>query len=74
MGIVTTAAGFSGVALGTEVAKRVKRVHQNGDPLVCAFGLLSGMPFLFLGLILCEYNMIATWVRHHAPQYHHSTV
>lgn len=62
MGIITTSAGFVGVALGTVVARHVKRVHLNGDALVCAVGILASSPFLYGALVLCEFNMIITWV------------
>ncbi|XP_067932098.1 protein spinster homolog 3-like [Watersipora subatra] len=62
MGIITTVAGFVGVALGTNVARKVKQRHPNGDPLVCAFGLLASTPFFLITLVVCEYNLILTWI------------
>ncbi|XP_076453086.1 protein spinster homolog 1-like isoform X2 [Babylonia areolata] len=61
-GGITVAAGFIGVALGTEIARHYRRVNPRADPLVCAFGLLSCTPFLFFSLLLAQYYTPATWV------------
>ena len=61
-GIITCLAGFSGVALGMLAAKRLRPLTPRADPLVCAFGLITGAPFLLLSLILSRYNSIVTWV------------
>lgn len=61
-GGITVAAGFIGVALGSEIARRYRRVNPRADPLVCAFGLLSCTPFLFFSLVLAQYSTPPTWV------------
>ena len=61
-GIVTCLAGFSGVAIGMFAAKRLRQLTPRADPLVCAFGLIAGAPFLLLCLVLSRYNSIITWV------------
>jgi len=61
-GIITCLAGFSGVALGMLAAKRLRPLTPRADPLVCAFGLIAGAPFLLLSLILSRYHSIVTWV------------
>lgn len=61
-GGITVAAGFLGVFLGTEIARRYRKVNPRADPLTCAFGMLSCMPFLFFALVMSEYNIPATWV------------
>ena len=63
-GIVTCLAGFSGVALGMLAAKRLRPLTPRADPLVCAFGLITGAPFLLLSLILSRYHSVITWVSH----------
>ncbi|XP_078338601.1 protein spinster homolog 1-like isoform X5 [Crassostrea virginica] len=60
-GGITVAAGFIGVALGAEASRRYKRINPRADPLVCAFGLMMCMPFLFFGLWLSEYHIPASW-------------
>ena len=61
------AAGFIGVAAGAETSRRMKTRHPRADPLICAFGLLSCMPFLFFALVLSEFNIPASWVSINAP-------
>ena len=55
-------AGLIGVALGAETARRYKQKNPRADPLICAFGMLSCVPFLFLALFTAQYNTTATWV------------
>lgn len=62
MGVITTIAGFVGVALGTNIARLVKLKHKNGDGLVCAVGILSCTPFLFGTVVLSEFSLIPAWV------------
>jgi len=56
-------AGLAGVTIGTQVASRLRKkgIHD-ADPLVCAVGLITGTPFLFLALVIARYNISATWV------------
>ena len=61
-GGITVLAGIVGVALGTEIARWYRKYNPRADPLTCAFGMLSCMPFLFFALILAEYSTPATWV------------
>ncbi|XP_048257171.1 protein spinster homolog 1-like isoform X3 [Haliotis rufescens] len=61
-GVITVAAGFIGVALGAETARRYKKINPRSDPLICALGLLSSAPFLFFALVLANYSTPATWV------------
>ncbi|RUS73015.1 hypothetical protein EGW08_019221 [Elysia chlorotica] len=61
-GIITVAAGFLGVALGAQISQRWKRTNPRADPLTCALGLISCVPFLFFGLVLSRYNTLVTWI------------
>ena len=61
-GIITCVAGFLGVGLGSESARRLRVKYRRADPLVCAFGLLSCAPFLFLAMAFSKYHTVATWV------------
>ena len=61
-GIITCAAGFLGVGIGSESARRLRKKYPRADPLVCAFGLISCAPFLFLVMYVAKYNTTATWV------------
>lgn len=61
-GVITCAAGFIGVAVGTESARRLKKRNPRADPLVCAFGMLSCTPFLYFAIVVSQYSEAATWV------------
>ena len=63
-GIITCIAGFLGVGLGSESARRLRVKYRRADPLVCAFGLLSCAPFLFFAMVLSKYHTVTTWVSH----------
>ncbi|GFO44363.1 hypothetical protein PoB_007086800 [Plakobranchus ocellatus] len=61
-GIITVAAGFIGVALGAQMSRRWKRTNPRADPLTCAFGLITCVPFLFFGIVMSRFNTIITWI------------
>uniref|UniRef100_H3AK03 Protein spinster homolog 1 n=1 Tax=Latimeria chalumnae TaxID=7897 RepID=H3AK03_LATCH len=61
-GIITVVTGFLGVGSGVEISKRLRKRNPRADPLVCAVGLLSSSPFLFLSLVFAESNTIATYI------------
>ncbi|XP_013413275.1 protein spinster homolog 1 isoform X2 [Lingula anatina] len=62
-GIITCLAGFFGVGIGAESARRLRsKFDARADPFVCAFGLLSCMPFLYVAIVVSQYNTIVTWV------------
>ena len=62
-GVITVLAGFIGVAVGAESSRRLKSVNPRADALLCAFGLLTCVPFLFGALLLSQWYTIPTWVR-----------
>lgn len=61
-GGITCAAGIIGVAAGAESARRYRKVNPRADPLVCAFGLITCMPFLYISLVVSEYSTTVTWI------------
>ncbi|XP_060077272.1 protein spinster homolog 1-like isoform X2 [Ylistrum balloti] len=61
-GIITVLAGFVGVALGAEISRRYKKINPRADPLVCAFGLLTCVPFLFFALVLSQWYTVPTYI------------
>uniref|UniRef100_A0A2C9K0H8 Major facilitator superfamily (MFS) profile domain-containing protein n=1 Tax=Biomphalaria glabrata TaxID=6526 RepID=A0A2C9K0H8_BIOGL len=60
-GGITVLAGFIGVGMGAWLSRTYKRVNPRADPLVCAGGLLTCVPFLFFALFVSKYNTAATW-------------
>lgn len=61
-GSITCVAGIIGVAIGWNTAKLLRKYTEKADPLICAFGMLSCSPFLFLALYLSKKYLVATWI------------
>lgn len=52
-------AGLMGVPLGSAIAQRLRPINLSCDPLICAFGLITSAPFVYLGLVVAKYS--ANW-------------
>lgn len=62
-GVITCIAGFAGVGIGAESARRWKlRGRLNADALVCAIGLLLGAPLLFFGIQYSQSHLTMAWI------------
>eukprot|EP00794_Sanderia_malayensis_P013800 gene13800-15245_t len=61
VGIITFAAGVSGVLAGAEVSRRFRHIFTNAEALVCGYGVLIGAPLLFLALFFADKNVPVTW-------------
>lgn len=61
-GVITVIAGVVGVATGSGTSSALKQKYPRADPLICAFGLISSMPFLFCGAVLSQYSTPAAYV------------
>ncbi|KAM5152524.1 protein spinster homolog 1 [Mantella aurantiaca] len=61
-GGITVVTGLSGVIAGVEISKRYRKVNPRGDPIVCACGLLSSAPFLYLSLVFADTSLVATYI------------
>lgn len=55
-------AGVIGVTIGAEVARRWRVVNMQADALVCAFGMIGGIPFLFFTLYMFDKKTTLAWV------------
>lgn len=53
-GIVAMMAGLIGVPLGSAIAQRLRPIDKTCDPLICAFGLITSAPFVYLGLVVAS--------------------
>ncbi|CAK8680419.1 unnamed protein product [Clavelina lepadiformis] len=61
-GLITCLAGFLGVWIGAESAKKWKdKGRKNADALVCAIGLIVAAPFMLAGFQLVVVNLPAAW-------------
>ncbi|KAM4631642.1 protein spinster homolog 1 isoform 1-T2 [Discoglossus pictus] len=61
-GLITCVTGLLGVGAGVEISKRYRKVNPRADPLVCAAGLLSSAPFLFLAVVCADSSLVLTYV------------
>jgi len=61
-GVITCAAGFTGVAGGLYFANLLRRWTPRADPLVCAVGLIASAPFLYLAIVCSNHSITATWI------------
>uniref|UniRef100_A0A8C0IRN9 SPNS lysolipid transporter 3, sphingosine-1-phosphate (putative) n=1 Tax=Chelonoidis abingdonii TaxID=106734 RepID=A0A8C0IRN9_CHEAB len=61
-GGITIATGIFGVITGAAVARRYKKINTKADPLICAVGMFSSAPFLYLSIMLAAQSIIATYV------------
>lgn len=58
-GMITMIAGLIGVPLGSILATRFRHQVENCDPYICAAGLLSSAPMVYLALYLSRSS--ASW-------------
>lgn len=49
-------AGLIGVPLGSGLAQRLRLHYSSSDPQICAFGLITSAPFVYLGLVVAPYS------------------
>jgi MFS transporter, Spinster family, sphingosine-1-phosphate transporter len=55
-GLVAMMAGLIGVPLGSGLAQHFRPINSSCDPLICAFGLITSAPFVYLGLVVAKYS------------------
>uniref|UniRef100_A0A2Y9D3G0 Major facilitator superfamily (MFS) profile domain-containing protein n=1 Tax=Anopheles quadriannulatus TaxID=34691 RepID=A0A2Y9D3G0_ANOQN len=55
-GTVAMVAGLIGVPLGTLLSSRLRPHYRNADPLICAAGLITSSPLIYLGLVVVKYS------------------
>ncbi|XP_077775578.1 protein spinster homolog 3 isoform X1 [Podarcis muralis] len=61
-GGITIATGIFGVIAGAEAARRFKKTNAMADPLICAVGLLTSSPSMYLAIMLAQESIIATYI------------
>ena len=61
-GGITVASGFIGVAMGAELSRRYRPRYGESDAVVCAFGLISSIPFLFMTLNWASKYIVLSYV------------
>ncbi|KAF7688669.1 protein spinster homolog 3 [Silurus meridionalis] len=60
-GGITVVTGFGGVLIGSLISKKLKDRVANADPLICAVGMLSSSPCLFIAMVLASTSIPATY-------------
>lgn len=48
--------GLIGVPLGSFLAQRLRRVYQECDPIICAWGLFISSPLVYVALFIARYS------------------
>ncbi|CAM2103975.1 unnamed protein product [Caretta caretta] len=61
-GAITIVTGIVGVITGAGVARRYKKINTKADPLICAVGMFSSAPCLYLSIMLAEQSILATYI------------
>ncbi|EMP41056.1 Protein spinster like protein 3 [Chelonia mydas] len=61
-GAITIGTGIVGVITGAEVARRYKKINTKADPLICAVGMFSSAPCLYLSIMLAKQSILATYI------------
>ncbi|XP_063059599.1 protein spinster homolog 3 isoform X2 [Engraulis encrasicolus] len=61
-GAVTVVTGIVGVFLGSMMSRRFRDRVPNADPLICAVGMLTSAPCLFIAIILASTSIPVTYV------------
>jgi len=61
-GVITCAAGITGVSLGLYFARLLRKLTPKADPLVCGIGMIASAPFLYLAIVMSSHDAVLTWV------------
>ncbi|XP_066513821.1 protein spinster homolog 3 [Hoplias malabaricus] len=60
-GAITVVTGIIGVFIGTYISRKLRDRVPNADPLICAVGMLSSSPCLFIAIVLAGNSIPATY-------------
>ncbi|XP_043574745.1 protein spinster homolog 3-like [Chiloscyllium plagiosum] len=61
-GAITCVTGILGIGIGAALSKHFKKKSSRADPLICAAGMLSSSPCLYLAIVLAKHSTAATYV------------
>lgn len=50
-------AGLTGVPLGSFLAQKWRKTNESCDPLICAIGLITSAPLVYLGLVVSQHSL-----------------
>ncbi|XP_062844686.1 protein spinster homolog 3 [Trichomycterus rosablanca] len=60
-GGITVVTGIAGVFIGSTISRKLRDRVANADPLICAVGMLSSSPCLFIAITLASTSIPATY-------------
>ncbi|XP_010004366.1 PREDICTED: protein spinster homolog 3 [Chaetura pelagica] len=61
-GGITIGTGILGVIAGAEVARRLRKINNKADPLICATSMFISALCLYTALVLAQTNIISTFI------------
>ncbi|XP_038670002.1 protein spinster homolog 3-like [Scyliorhinus canicula] len=60
-GAITCVTGIVGIGIGAMTSKYLKKKIPEADPLICAVGMLSSSPCLFIAIVLAKHSIALTY-------------
>ncbi|NXO01362.1 SPNS3 protein, partial [Rhinopomastus cyanomelas] len=61
-GGITIGTGILGVITGAEVARRLRKINNKADPLICATSMFISAVCLYIALMVAETNILSTFI------------
>ncbi|NXX95210.1 SPNS3 protein, partial [Centropus bengalensis] len=61
-GGITIGTGILGVIAGAEVARRLRKINNKADPLICAASMFISALFLYIALMVAQTNILSTFI------------
>ncbi|XP_009676435.2 protein spinster homolog 3 isoform X1 [Struthio camelus] len=61
-GGITIGTGILGVIAGAEVARRLRKINNKADPLICAVSMFLSALNLYIALIVAQTNILFTFI------------
>ncbi|XP_035198994.1 protein spinster homolog 3-like isoform X2 [Oxyura jamaicensis] len=61
-GGITIGTGILGVIAGAEAARRLRKINNRADPLICATSMFVSALFLFIALMMAQRNITSTFI------------
>ncbi|NXI38343.1 SPNS3 protein, partial [Galbula dea] len=61
-GGITIGTGILGVIAGAEVARRLRKINNKADPLICATSMFTSALCLYLALMVAQTSILSTFV------------
>jgi len=66
-GGITIGTGILGVIAGAEAARRLRKINNKADPLICATSMFISALCLYVALMVAQTNILSTFVSANLP-------